>query len=79
MARQSISITEPNDLWLSEQVSTNEYSSKSEVVNDLIRKARKLEQENELIRQHLLRSEISGYSTLTAKDIAAEYTRRRNG
>lgn len=79
MARQSISITEPNDLWLSEQVSTNEYSSKSEVVNDLIRKARKLEQENELIRQHLLRSEISGFSTLTAKDIAAEYTRRRNG
>ena len=79
MARQSISITEPNDLWLSEQVSTNEYSSKSEVVNDLIGKARKLEQENELIRQHLLRSEKSGYSTLTAKDIAAEYTRRRNG
>jgi antitoxin ParD1/3/4 len=79
MARQSISITEPNDLWLSEQVSTNEYSSKSEVVNDLIRKARKLEQENELIRQHFLRSEKSGYSTLTAKDIAAEHTRRRNG
>lgn len=79
MARQSISITEPNDLWLNEQVSTHEYSSKSEVVNDLIRKARKLEQEQELIRQHLARSEKSGYSTLTAKDIVAESMRRKNG
>lgn len=40
MARQSISFTKPNDDWLKNQVDNNEYSSKSELVNDLIRQAR---------------------------------------
>jgi len=40
MARQSISLTEPNDLWLKSQVNSKEYSSKRELVNDLIRQAR---------------------------------------
>ncbi|MEP0365764.1 MAG: hypothetical protein ABJN36_09790 [Cyclobacteriaceae bacterium] len=41
MGRQSISFTEPNDEWLKAQVESHEYSSKSELVNDLIRQARK--------------------------------------
>jgi len=41
MARQSISFTKPNDEWLKNQVDNKEYSSKSELVNDLIRQARK--------------------------------------
>jgi len=41
MGRQSISFTQPNDDWLKSQVDNNEYSSKSELVNDLIRQARK--------------------------------------
>jgi len=41
MSRQSISFTEPNDEWLKSQVDKKEYSSKSELVNDLIRQARK--------------------------------------
>ena len=41
MARQSISFTQPNDEWLKSQVDNQEYSSKSELVNDLIRQARK--------------------------------------
>ena len=41
MSRQSISFTEPNDQWLKAQVENQEYSSKSELVNDLIRQARK--------------------------------------
>ena len=40
MGRQSISFTEPNDNWLKSQVTSNEYASKSELVNDLIRQAR---------------------------------------
>ena len=36
MSRQSISFTEPNDEWLKAQVNGKEYSSKSELVNDLI-------------------------------------------
>lgn len=38
MARQNITITEPNDEWLKSQVESKEYSSKSELVNDLIRR-----------------------------------------
>lgn len=40
MARQSISFTEPNDNWLKSQIDNKEYTSKSELVNDLIRQAR---------------------------------------
>ena len=40
MTRQSISLTQPNDKWLKTQVDSKEYSSKSELVNDLIRQAR---------------------------------------
>ena len=39
MPRQSISLTPPNDAWLKAQVESEEFTSKSEVVNDLIRKA----------------------------------------
>lgn len=37
MPRQSISFTPPNDQWLKAQVESQEFSSKSDVVNDLIR------------------------------------------
>ena len=43
MPRQSISFTPPNDAWLKAQVKSKEFASKSEVVNDLIRKAREIE------------------------------------
>lgn len=56
MARQSISFTEPNDEWLKEQVENNEYASKSELVNDLIRQARKQQAEMDWIRFKLDKS-----------------------
>ena len=41
MRRLSITFTEPNDEWLKNQVDNKEYASKSEIINDLIRQARK--------------------------------------
>jgi antitoxin ParD1/3/4 len=41
MTRQCISFAQPNDEWLKSQVDNHEYLSKSELVNDLIRQARK--------------------------------------
>ena len=41
MARQIISFSKPNDEWLKSQIENEEYSSKSELVNDLIRQAKK--------------------------------------
>lgn len=58
MPRQSISFTPPNDEWLKAQVDSEEYTSKSEVVNALIRKAREIES----IRVHLIQAEKSGFS-----------------
>jgi antitoxin ParD1/3/4 len=62
MARQSISFTEPNDQWLKTQVDNKEYSSKSELVNDLIRQARKQQVQIDWIRAKLDRAESSGFT-----------------
>ena len=55
MARQSISFTEPNDEWVKAQVESKEYSSKSELINDLIRQARKQNAQIDWIRAKLER------------------------
>ena len=62
MARQSISFTKPNDEWLKDQVKTQEYSSKSELVNDLIRQARKQQVQIDWIRAKLDKAEASGFT-----------------
>ncbi len=62
MARQSISFTKPNDEWLKNQVDSKEYSSKSELVNDLIRQARKQQIQIDWIRAKLENSENSGFT-----------------
>ena len=63
MARQSISFTQPNDEWLKNQVGSKEYSSKSELVNDLIRQARKQQQHIDWISALLERVEKSGLTS----------------
>ena len=67
MARQSISFTKPNDEWLKVQVNSEEYTSKSELINDLIRQARKQQVQVDFIRAKLDKSESSGF-TEDAKD-----------
>ncbi len=62
MVRQSISFTEPNDEWLKEQLRKKEYSSKSELVNDLIRQARQQQVHIDWIRAKLDRAEKSGFT-----------------
>lgn len=62
MAQQHISFTEPNDKWLKSQVESKEYSSKSELINDLIRQARKQQVQIDWIRAKLDRSEGSRFT-----------------
>jgi len=71
MVRQSISVTTPNDEWLKAQVESEEYTSKSEVINDLIRKARRQEGDIEYIRAKFLKAERSGFTDKTATEILA--------
>ena len=81
MARASISITPPNDAWIKSQIDSEEFSSRSDVVNDLIRKARKEQDEIEAIRLALIKGEESGTSNRTADDIINSVIekRRKNG
>jgi antitoxin ParD1/3/4 len=69
MARQSISFTKPNDQWLKAQVDSEEYSSKSELINDLIRQARNQQIEADWIRAKLNKSETTGFTDETKEQI----------
>jgi antitoxin ParD1/3/4 len=69
MRRQSISFTEPNDEWLKSQIESKEYSSKSELINNLIRQARLQEKEIDWIRLKLEKAEKSGFTNESAAQI----------
>ena len=79
MARQSISFTKPNDEWLKAQVENDEYSSKSELVNDLIRQARKQQAQIDWVRAKLERAELSGFTDDTKEQILAQSKSSLNG
>ncbi len=81
MTRASISITPPNDAWIKSRIESEEFSSRSDVVNDLIRKARKEQDDIETIRAALIEGEESGTSTKTPDERinAVIKKRRKNG
>ena len=79
MARQSISFTKPNDEWLKAQVDNDEYSSKSELINDLIRQARKQQVQIDWIRAKLEKSERSGFTDDTKDQILEQSKSLLNG
>lgn len=79
MARQSISLTEPNDEWLKSQIENKEYTSKSELVNDLIRQARNQQRQVDWVRLKLESAENSGFTNSTKEDILKESKKRLNG
>ena len=70
MPRQSITLTEPNDAWLREHVDhIKDYSNKSELINDLIRSARRAE----AINRKLEEAEKSGFTKQNSAEILAEF------
>ncbi len=79
MPRQSISFSKPNDEWLKAQVDREEYSSKSELVNDLIRQARQQQAQIDWIRAKLEKSERSGFTRDSKEDILKQSKSLLNG
>jgi len=79
MARQSISFTKPNDEWLKSQLENQEYSSKSELINDLIRQARKQQAQIDWIRAKLDKSERSGFTDNSKEQILNQSKSLLNG
>ncbi|HSI74911.1 MAG TPA: type II toxin-antitoxin system ParD family antitoxin [Lunatimonas sp.] len=72
MPRQSISFTKPNEEWLKAQVESEEYSSKSELVNDLIRQAREQQKQIDWLRAKLIKAEQSGFTKMRPDEILAQ-------
>lgn len=79
MPRQSISFSKPNDEWLKAQIDSEEYSSKSELVNDLIRQARKQQAHIEWVRSKLDLSERRGFTSDTQEQILKQSKSLLNG
>lgn len=74
MTRQSISLTAPNEEWLKNQVATEEFSSKSEAINYLIKQARSQEQYYEFVRAKINNGEKSGFAEKqTREEMLAEF------
>ena len=70
MTRQSISLTAQNDAWLKDHVENiGDYASKSELVNDLIRRARR----TEMINRKLQAAEQSGFVDQSVESMLAEF------
>lgn len=78
MARQSITLANQNDEWLKEQVAKEEFTSKSEVVNYLIKQARDREDYHEFVQAKIDRGLKSGFSTKTKEELLAEIKNRLN-
>ena len=70
MTRQSISLTAQNDAWLRDHVENiGDYASKSELVNDLIRRARR----SEMINKKLELAEQSGFVEQSAAQMLSDF------
>lgn len=70
MPRQSITLTEQNDSWLREHVDhIKDYSNKSELINDLIRSARRAD----AINRKLEEAEKSGFTNQNAEEMLADF------
>ncbi len=81
MPRQSITLSAPNDSWLKQQADGEEFQNKSEVINNLIREARKDNERLEWARAALIDGEQSGTSLRTPEQIRASVKKmlRANG
>jgi antitoxin ParD1/3/4 len=78
MARQSITLANQNDEWLKEQVANEEFTSKSEAVNYLIKQARERDAYVDLVRMKLIKAENSGFSTKTKEELLIEIKKKLN-
>lgn len=74
MTRQSISLTKQNDEWLKNQIAEEEFNSKSEAINYLIKEARNLDAYYDFVRMKIERGEESGFAKKqTREEMLAEF------
>lgn len=78
MARQSITLAQQNDEWLKQQVANEEFSSKSEAVNYLIKRARDRDAYHEYVQMKIDRGLKSGFSNKSKEELLKELKKRYN-
>jgi antitoxin ParD1/3/4 len=78
MSRQSITLANQNDEWLKQQVANQEFTSKSEAVNYLIKQARDRDSYHDFVQMKIDRGLKSGLSTKTKDELLAEIKKRLN-
>ncbi len=81
MGKQSVNFSPPNEAWLNEKVDKQEYSSKTELVNDLIRREREREEKFHELKAAIEFGLQSGISDKTVEDIRNDVLERlkKNG
>lgn len=78
MTRQSITLAKQNDEWLKNQVIQEEFNSKSEAINYLIKQARERDEYVDFVRMKLDTAEKSGFSTKTKEELLEVIKKRLN-
>lgn len=78
MSRQSITLAKQNDEWLKNQVIQEEFNSKSEAINYLIKQARERDEYVDFVRMKLDTAEKSGFSTKTKEELLEVIKKRLN-
>ena len=77
MARQSITLAKQNDEWLKNQVAEDEFNSKSEAINYLIKQAREREEYHDFVQMKIDRGLKSGFAEKqTRKEMLSEFKKR---
>lgn len=77
MSRQSITLANQNDEWLKQQVAKEEFTSKSEAVNYLIKQAREDDAYYEYVQMKIDRGLKSGFTPIqTKEEMLAEFKER---
>lgn len=77
MARQSITLANQNDEWLKKQVEEEEFTSKSEAVNYLIKQARERDAYHDYVQMKIDKGLKSGLApTQTKEEMLAEFKKR---
>jgi len=75
MTRLSISLSKQNDEWLKNQLNEEEFNSKSEAINHLIKQARSQEEYYDYVRMKIEKGEKSGISSTTKEELLARIKR----
>ena len=72
MVKKSITVTDQQAEWISEQIGSGHYGNDSEVIREALREKQQRTAELEALRAKLIAAEESGFSDKTPREIFDE-------